>query len=354
MEFLGRLQVLRAHVTVGTDQQQQNASLQELIEEARQPDSFFDKPLLPQSSELKHRDQFHNWIETLTQYLNDTMGDDYNAKPEAQGPSINTKLIHPIFRVQAHRAPELLRLATQLRSQPRPVGETTRTFVQSLLQQVAAGQLSLTDHAIDWLLFIYSSDVETSLRQSALWIRWGLEKLTYEASPYTQLRAMLTKLNLGPDDIVYDLGAGYGRVVLYTALMSAAQVVGIELVPERAVIAQAAIKRLDLDRASMRVGHVLNEDLRDGTTFFLFNPFRQIVLSRVARQLETIAVAKPIRIISSGPSNKFFSQQGEWLQPPVVLYDGGNMGEDLLLFESKASQTEKNLQAEATNISLSS
>lgn len=59
------------------------------------------------------------------------------------------------------------------------------------------------------------------------------ERSKYQGTDYQVTRYLLNKVKPGPQDIVYDLGCGYGRVILYGALTTEARYRGIEIVGER-------------------------------------------------------------------------------------------------------------------------
>jgi SAM-dependent methyltransferase len=75
---------------------------------------------------------------------------------------------------------------------------------------------------------------------------------------------MLTLAQVGPGDLVYDLGCGDGRTIVTAARRYGARAVGIEIDPLRYAWCQAVITVLGL-RSRVRIiyGDFFNQDLSD-------------------------------------------------------------------------------------------
>lgn len=168
-------------------------------------------------------------------------------------------------------------------------------------------QLDLDDGTIDDLLGLQIKKQESLINTHALKELFGVEQFIYEGTPYEMIREFIQELNPKEGEIVYDLGAGYGRVILYGALTTNAKFVGAEIVPERAHPCQQIIKKWNIRNASMFQVNVLDLDLSNGNTFFLFNPFYLETLERVGEQLKSIAKTQKIKIATwGGTSNEYF------------------------------------------------
>jgi predicted RNA methylase len=73
---------------------------------------------------------------------------------------------------------------------------------------------------------------------------------------------MLTMAEVGPDDTLYDLGCGDGRIIVTAARRYGARAVGIELDPLRFVWCQILITVLGLrDRVRIVYGDFFKQDL---------------------------------------------------------------------------------------------
>ena len=75
---------------------------------------------------------------------------------------------------------------------------------------------------------------------------------------------MLTIADVGPDDLVYDLGCGDGRIIVTAARRYGAQAVGIEIDPLRYLWCQLLITVLGLrGRVKVIFGDFFSHDLSD-------------------------------------------------------------------------------------------
>jgi len=85
-------------------------------------------------------------------------------------------------------------------------------------------------------------------------------------TPPPIVRAMLDLAGVTPDDVVYDLGSGDGRIVIAAAREFGARGVGIEIDPSLVAQSRATIRRLGLDeRVRIVEQDLLEADLREGT-----------------------------------------------------------------------------------------
>lgn len=134
-------------------------------------------------------------------------------------------------------------------------------------------------------------------------------------SPLSNVHAGLEGLDPNPEDVIYDLGSGYGYFVLYGALMTDATYRGVEIDDEIATAAEGMRERFGLDNATFHNTDVREyDDLAEGDVFYLFNPFPRDVLEQVGDRLAGVAEKKPITIVSLGMSTWYFDEQ-EWLEP---------------------------------------
>jgi SAM-dependent methyltransferase len=92
----------------------------------------------------------------------------------------------------------------------------------------------------------------------------------YEPTPPDVVRTMLDLAQVGPGDVVYDLGCGDGRIVV-DAARRGARGVGVDLDPER--IREARLSARDAgveDRVEFREGDLFATDLTPATVVTLF------------------------------------------------------------------------------------
>lgn len=99
-------------------------------------------------------------------------------------------------------------------------------------------------------------------------------------------------------DVVYDLGSGYGRVVFYGAsIFPKTLFKGVEVVHERVEECRKILKRHDFRNVTFIESDVLNVDFSDGTYFYFFNPFPEI-MDQVLEKLKRISERKKITVVA--------------------------------------------------------
>ena len=98
-----------------------------------------------------------------------------------------------------------------------------------------------------------------------------LAQAPYVASPPDVVDRMLALAQVGPDDVVYDLGSGDGRIVIAAAVKFGARGVGIDIDPARVAEAQANAVRAGVGHlVTFRQGDVMAADVSDATVVTLY------------------------------------------------------------------------------------
>lgn len=103
--------------------------------------------------------------------------------------------------------------------------------------------------------------------------RWPERKLDVWYVPTTQeaVTRMLDMADIGPLDVVYDLGCGDGRIVIAAAKQYGARGVGIDLDPARIREAQANAKAAGVENlVTFRVADLFKTDLTEATVVALY------------------------------------------------------------------------------------
>ena len=100
------------------------------------------------------------------------------------------------------------------------------------------------------------------------------QEVRYEPTSMPVVRAMLELAEVGPQDLVYDLGSGDGRIPITAAKEFGARGVGIEIDP--ALVAEARAKAREAgveDKVEFRLGNMYAADVTSATVVTLFlNP----------------------------------------------------------------------------------
>jgi SAM-dependent methyltransferase len=97
------------------------------------------------------------------------------------------------------------------------------------------------------------------------------QDVRYEPTPMPVVRELLALADVGPQDLVYDLGSGDGRIPIAAAREFGARGVGIEIDP--ALVAQANANARDAGvegRVEFRLGSYYEANVRSATVVTLF------------------------------------------------------------------------------------
>jgi SAM-dependent methyltransferase len=100
----------------------------------------------------------------------------------------------------------------------------------------------------------------------------GMENdIPYLDSPDNVTRAMLALAGVGPQDVVYDLGSGDGRIVITAAVKHGARGLGVEIVPALVTRSRAYAQVAGVaDRAEFREQDLFTLDLSPATVVTLY------------------------------------------------------------------------------------
>ncbi len=121
----------------------------------------------------------------------------------------------------------------------------------------------------------------------------------YHASGVAPIVRALIEIPVDAADVVVDLGAGLGKVVLLAHLLTGATARGIEVQPALVEGAREAARRLQAP-VEFTVADARHADLDDGTVFFLYLPFSGPVLAQVLHRLHARAAGQAIVVCSLG------------------------------------------------------
>jgi hypothetical protein len=96
-------------------------------------------------------------------------------------------------------------------------------------------------------------------------------EVRFEPTSMPVVRTMLQLAAVGPQDIVYDLGSGDGRIPITAAKEFGARGVGIEIDPMLVARAQAGAREAGVeDKVEFRVGDMYAADITPATVVTLF------------------------------------------------------------------------------------
>ena len=98
-----------------------------------------------------------------------------------------------------------------------------------------------------------------------------LIRAPYVATPPDVVERMLALASVGPDDVVYDLGCGDGRIVIAAAQKFGARGVGVDIDPARILEAESNAKRAGVERlVTFKLQDALRTDVSEATVVTLY------------------------------------------------------------------------------------
>jgi hypothetical protein len=111
-----------------------------------------------------------------------------------------------------------------------------------------------------------------------------------------RIRKALKLANLQPDEVIYDLGAGDGRVLLIAAREFGAKAVGLEIGPIQCVLIWLRITANGLaDRIQIRWENFYKADLREADVVFVYATSKEVL--KLASHLE-MQMKRGARLVS--------------------------------------------------------
>lgn len=137
-------------------------------------------------------------------------------------------------------------------------------------------------------------------------------------TPMKLVHKMLRLAEVGPDDLVYDLGCGDGRIIVAAARHYGARAVGVELDPLRYLWCQVLINALGLrDRVQVVFGNFFMQDLRtaDVITCYLLRDTNQKLVGKFKNEL-----GPATRVVSNYFTFPGLKLVGEDTEEKIYLY----------------------------------
>jgi 16S rRNA A1518/A1519 N6-dimethyltransferase RsmA/KsgA/DIM1 with predicted DNA glycosylase/AP lyase activity len=117
------------------------------------------------------------------------------------------------------------------------------------------------------------------------------------STPVEAVDYAIEVLNLGPSDVLYDIGAGDGRFVMRALEASSCSVVGVEIDSERCRSISDFVELHEWgDRCRVICANALDVSYDDATAFFLYLIPRG--LSLIFRHVLTALKGRPIKVVT--------------------------------------------------------
>jgi SAM-dependent methyltransferase len=149
---------------------------------------------------------------------------------------------------------------------------------------------------------------------------YGQHRIDQADLPYWVFRELFRRLEVPEEEVLLDLGSGYGRVAFYGVLLRETRVHGIELVRERVDEALRVRDLLGLARLEFTCGDAVSAPWPDTGWYCVLNSFLPSVLPAVVERLRRRARGRRIVIASISTSNLVFADQ-PWLAELLPVAD---------------------------------
>ena len=159
---------------------------------------------------------------------------------------------------------------------------------------------------------------------SYLTVPWGAP---FVPTPWGTARKMLKMAEIKPDELVIDLGAGDGRMVILAARQYNAQAIGVEIDPVRCFLANVAIRVLGIQKeASIHRCNMYAYDLQnaDVVLLYLLQKTNQRLKEKLIRELKPGA-----RVVSHTFTMTDWVPVAIDEKRKLFLYEIGKTGDDV-------------------------
>jgi hypothetical protein len=140
------------------------------------------------------------------------------------------------------------------------------------------------------------------------------DMVAYQPTPARLIFELIRKVDLGPDDVFFDIGSGLGQVAILVALLTGATTKGVEFQPVYCDYSRRCVQRLKLSGVEFINQDARRVDYSTGTVFYMYTPFRGEMLNAVLKRLRCVAQQRVIRLCTYGPCTPEVAEQG-WLIP---------------------------------------
>ena len=205
--------------------------------------------------------------------------------------------------------------------------------VVSTIRALHISDEPISDEMLDQQLGLRFYETETSIPltkydRGKIWLQGPKQ---HTQTSYAKIRQIYRHLILRKRSYFYDLGSGYGRVLLYGAsLFPDVSFQGVEMVTERAQETMRIARDSGLYNVEVINDNVLDVDFSNGLTFYLFNPFPSL-MGQVLDRLQCVATSRKITVVTYGKTT------GEIMDIPwlAVTKSLGQSKNSLCIYQSR-------------------
>lgn len=158
---------------------------------------------------------------------------------------------------------------------------------------------------------------------AVVWIYWTKPRgAPWVITPLSKVRKMLELADAGPEDLVYDLGCGDGRILIIAAREFGSRAVGIELDPLRYLWCRVLVAILGLgEQVNVVYGDFFKQDLGRADVVALFLQYKTNDLL----SLKLVEELKPgTRVVSHVFTFSGWTPVRSDVENRLYLYEAGN------------------------------
>ena len=148
------------------------------------------------------------------------------------------------------------------------------------------------------------------------------EMVYYQKTPVRIVFELVEKVSFREGDVFFDLGSGLGQVAVLVNLFAGITVKGVEFEPAFCGYARNCAAQLNLSNVTFIHADARKADYSGGTVFFMFTPFRGVILQEVLEILRKESLLRKIKIITYGPCTTQVALQS-WLD--LAIPGDGNV-----------------------------
>jgi precorrin-6B methylase 2 len=182
----------------------------------------------------------------------------------------------------------------------------TRVFIKDIC-------LTFKEHHYDKRLGIKTVGIYREKEDKSI----NNDEFDYWPCDYTAVKIMMDHLKLDAEEVFVDLGCGVGRVVFLVATAKLKKVIGIELRKTIADIARDNLHTVKLKNTPVEIVHgdAAVADVKEGTVFFMYNPFGPRTLISVLDHIHSSLNDNPrkIRIVYNNRAYAYLLDSTGWL-----------------------------------------
>ena len=139
----------------------------------------------------------------------------------------------------------------------------------------------------------------------------------HRPTPYDKLQRIIDYLKLQQNDVFVDFGCGKGRAVFFVGMQRLKKIIGVELDTNLADIAKKNLEKVRFNNTPIEIinADAATFDVKEGTIFFMYNPFGPNTVKKVIDSIKKTLVVNPreIRIIYYDPAYKYLLDTEDWL-----------------------------------------